>query len=443
MIGGNQAAVAVQRLIAESSLAGERMVSIARLVFCVVVGGRSAFYWLFTDADHRLERAWLAYPTLAVVIVFSLAVLGGGVPARRVGLVIHLSVSMDVVVTFLHLLPNSVWPGPGFLGAPFLIDTAVILVVTMAAGVRQSPSAAALGGALSGLSLVGLAIADLAVGRATAVDLWRGYTMYAVLVAAVTALSLLIALRNRRLVESAASAALSADAAARGLRSVLRDHHDLRTVISSAQINADLLSRGVPRGGDEDRASTVAHLLEDLGELRRQLEYIKGRTVDELAVLEDRLPTEVARSIADVIAALGPRFPRVALEASVEASRPALVSGGGAGLRHILANLIVNACEGDGVRGASRVEVRAREEDARILIELVDDGPGLPAQVLAATPGQAASTKPAGAGLGIGLTAVRVKASRGQVSWSNRDEGGARIVVELPVAPDLPDLTAG
>jgi signal transduction histidine kinase len=433
------AAAAIQRSMVESSLSGERVLSIARLVFCAAVVVRSAFYWALSDADRVLERAWISYPTVLLVVLFSLAVLRARGRHRSPSLVIHLSVALDLVVTFAHLLPNSLWPGPGFLGAPFLIDTAVILVVTVAAGLRQSVTAAALGGGLSGLALVGLAIADMTSGVARPIDLARGYTMYAVLVGAVTSLSLLITLRNRRLIETAARAAVAAESAGRGLRSVLRDHHDLRTVISSAQINADLLARGLGSGrvaGDAP-AGTVAHLLEDLSEIRQQLEQLKGRTLEELAALEERQPATVGRSIADVVSALAARFPRVAFQASsVDLVSSALVAGGGPGLRRILANLTVNACEGDGSRGASRVELRARVSEARVIIEILDDGPGLPEHIVAGVAGEAPSSKPAGAGLGIGLVAGLVRASGGRIAWSNRPKGGAWVVVDLPAAPE-------
>jgi signal transduction histidine kinase len=433
------ATAAIQRSMVESSLAGERVLSIARLFFCAAMVVRSALYWALTDPDHVVERALISYPTVALVVVFSLAVLRAKGRHRSPSLVIHLSVALDLVVTFVHLLPNSLWPGPGFQGAPFLIDTAVILVVTVAAGLRQSVTAAALGGGLSGLALVGLAIADMASGVARPVDLARGYTMYGVLVGVVTSLSLLIALRNRRLIETAARAAVAAESAGRGLRSVLRDHHDLRAVISSAQINADLLARGMrpDRVAGDAPAGTVANLLEDLGEIRQQLEQLRGKTLEELAALEERQPATVGRSIADVVSALAARFPRVAFRASgVDRSSSALVAGGGAGLRRILANLTINACEGDGSRGASEVELRARVTDARVIIDILDDGPGLPDHVVAGVPGEAPSTKPAGAGLGIGLVAGLVKASGGRIAWSNRPQGGAWVVIDLAAAPE-------
>ena len=434
--GTENAEKAVQRTITEAALAGERAVSVARLVFCAVVGARATWYWLFTDAHHKLERAWMSYPALAAAIALSLAVLLGRTRTWRAGVVLHLSVATDALVAFVVLVPNALWPGPGYQGAPFLIDTSALLVLTMAAGLRHSRSAAALAGGLNGAALAGLAIADHAAAGISDVDLLRGYTMYGLLLVTVAALALIIARRTRALVERAARAAVAAERAGDGLRALLHGHHDLRTVIASAQINADLLARRLgPRAPtDENMDAMVAHLREDLGELRAQVEQVKGRALEELAGLEARTPVAVDPTLADVIAALAPRFPRVAIEADGGA-RSVLVAGGPQSLRRIVANLVINACEGDGRRAARRVDVRARESGAKtIAIEILDDGPGLPAHVLAVPPGEGLSTKPVGTGVGIGLVDGLVRASGGSLSWTNREGGGARVVVELPAA---------
>ncbi|KAB2896640.1 MAG: hypothetical protein F9K40_14145 [Kofleriaceae bacterium] len=185
-----------------------------------------------------------------------------------------------------------------------------------------------------------------------------------------------------------------------------------------------------PGAGDAASTGRGAWVLAD----RAQVEQVKGRALEELAGLEARTPVAVDPTLADVIAALAPRFPRVAIEADGGA-RSVLVAGGPQSLRRIVANLVINACEGDGRRAARRVDVRARESGAKtIAIEILDDGPGLPAHVLAVPPGEGLSTKPVGTGVGIGLVDGLVRASGGSLSWTNREGGGARVVVELPAA---------
>ena len=424
--------LALERTITESALGGERVVSIVRLVFCVAVAVRSAWLWGGTELayGHEAERAWIAFPALGVAIAFSIAVLAG-LGRQRTRAVLHASVALDAVVAFVALLPNALWPAPPYQGAPFMIDLSVVLLLTVAAGLRHAATAAVLGGALNAIAYLGLVAVDVRVLGADRVAAnLAPYTAYGVMLIGAAGVALVIAVRTRRLVERAARTAIAADEAAAGLRAVLHDHHDLRTVVTSAQINADLLARRGEAGGD-----AVGQLREDLDELRRQLDQVKGRALEELAALDARQPAPIGEATAHVLAALRPRFPDVALDAAADTAPPALVAGGAATLRRIIANLIVNACEGDGTRGARRVSISTRKAAASaVAIEVVDDGPGLPGHVIATAPGQAVSTKPLGLGFGIGLVDGLVRASGGTVSWTNQQGGGACVLVELPAA---------
>ena len=204
--------------------------------------------------------------------------------------------------------------------------------------------------------------------------------MFRALLAIATALAIVIATGFLRLVERGARAAEQAAQAGDGLRSVLRDHHDLRTVLMSAQINADLVARQVG-------APAVANLREDLGEIRDQIEGVKARALEELAALEEPRPVEIHAAATEVVASLRSRFPGVDLSVEAAPTLVAQVAGGVPALRRILGNLLVNACEGDGQRRARHVELRAHGDATGGHIEIVDAGPGLPAEVLGRPPG--------------------------------------------------------
>jgi two-component system C4-dicarboxylate transport sensor histidine kinase DctB len=79
-----------------------------------------------------------------------------------------------------------------------------------------------------------------------------------------------------------------------------------------------------------------------------------------------------------------------------------------------------------------RIEARARDE--RAILTLTDTGPGIRADILARLFEPFVTSKPAGAGLGLGLviSAQLVRAAGGTLRASNRDEGGACFVVDLP-----------
>jgi signal transduction histidine kinase len=439
---------AVRDLMHASALAGERVVAWARLAFCTAVGARAAYLWGATSLaqGHEAERAWIAFPAFGAGILFSIAVLTrlGGLGRRgRIEPLLHASVTLDAVLTFVALLPNVLWPSAEYRGLPFMIDLSALLVLAITAGLRHSTSAAILAGVLNLASFAVLTAADRAVSGDRIPAAAAHYTIWGLMLAAAVAIGLVIAVRTRSLVERAATAAVAAERAGRGLRTILRDHHDLRTVITSAQLNADLLARDLARAHDPADGAAVDHLRGDLGDLRCQLERVKARAFEELAELEAATPVAVTAVAAEVAAAMRLRFPATAITVGAAAGggdgdrhgeTVATVAGGAATLRRILGNLIANACEGDGRRAAAHVTIAARRNGGGAVdVVIADDGPGLPPHALTA-PGEASSTKPTGAGLGMGIVVGLVKASGGSVRWSNPETGGARVVVELPSA---------
>ena len=81
---------------------------------------------------------------------------------------------------------------------------------------------------------------------------------------------------------------------------------------------------------------------------------------------------------------------------------------------------------------------RARSQNGRALISFSDTGPGIRADILLRLFEPFVTTKPAGAGLGLGLviSAQLVRAVGGTLRAANRAEGGACFIVDLPAAAE-------
>jgi two-component system C4-dicarboxylate transport sensor histidine kinase DctB len=103
----------------------------------------------------------------------------------------------------------------------------------------------------------------------------------------------------------------------------------------------------------------------------------------------------------------------------------------------VLVNLMRNAI--DAMQDSPRrvLRITARVEGARAILSVTDTGPGIPGDILPRLFEPFVSSKPAGAGLGLGLviSAQLVRAFGGTLQASNRDQGGASFVVDLPSAP--------
>jgi two-component system NtrC family sensor kinase len=106
-------------------------------------------------------------------------------------------------------------------------------------------------------------------------------------------------------------------------------------------------------------------------------------------------------------------------------------------LQQVVLNLLTNAEQAllqD--RGQGKVKIKTRmAEGRRIVVEISDDGPGVPRGIASRIFDPFFTTKPPGVGTGLGLSIVYgiVKRHRGEVTFENQSGGGARFVVELPV----------
>jgi signal transduction histidine kinase len=182
----------------------------------------------------------------------------------------------------------------------------------------------------------------------------------------------------------------------------------------------------------------VASLRGTLGRLAVAIQETRelGREVPLPAAGLEAVPAlALAR---ETVAALAPRYPQVAFSCRATSRHAeqgaAAVGGGGASLRRIIENLATNACEGNGTRGARRVEVVvSAEPEARLLaIEVRDDGPGFPPALLARPIAPFAGTKTGGNGLGLYVAERLARASGGLLRRENLSEGGGRVTVYLP-----------
>jgi C4-dicarboxylate-specific signal transduction histidine kinase len=116
----------------------------------------------------------------------------------------------------------------------------------------------------------------------------------------------------------------------------------------------------------------------------------------------------------------------------------------GTELHQLWTNLLDNAADAlaTSERGERTVRVRTRADDAGIVVEISDSGPGVPPELAAKIFHPHFTTKAAGKGTGLGLDIVaRVVAHHHGTVTCESDATGARFVVRLPIAQ--PPAAAG
>ena len=139
---------------------------------------------------------------------------------------------------------------------------------------------------------------------------------------------------------------------------------------------------------------------------------------------------DVISGLQNTLTILGPRLKNVSLSREYEKNLPAIPGRGGE-LNQVWTNLIDNAI--DAVDGRGSITVRAYAEGARVVVEVVDDGPGIPraAQVHVFEPFY--TTKDIGSGTGLGLAIVRrIVTDHGGEIFVQSEPGETCFTVRLP-----------
>ena len=96
-------------------------------------------------------------------------------------------------------------------------------------------------------------------------------------------------------------------------------------------------------------------------------------------------------------------------------------------------NLLLNAAQATG--GCGVIEVSVAQQDGFCVIEIADDGPGIPPHVREKVFRPFFSTKPGGTGLGLANARRVVEEHGGSIGIDCPDRGGTRVIVRLPAAP--------
>ncbi|WP_396624198.1 ATP-binding protein [Luteitalea sp.] len=162
------------------------------------------------------------------------------------------------------------------------------------------------------------------------------------------------------------------------------------------------------------------------------VQAVKGFThMDQAPAAE---PLDLAMNLGNTVTVLKSKARRksIAVTIVVEPELPHVVGFVGE-LNQIWANLIDNAL--DAVAENGRVDVTARHERGHVVVRIVDNGPGIPPEVLSRMFEPFFTTKPVGQGTGLGLDIVRRLLSHNNADIDvESTPGHTEFRVSLPIA---------
>lgn len=197
--------------------------------------------------------------------------------------------------------------------------------------------------------------------------------------------------------------------------------HDLRSPLTAMRVRAEMVD------DEETRDSLVASVEEMQSMVEATLTFARGLTGSE-----DAETVDIGAFLKSLQADMLTRFelaPGPVVHARIRPNA----------LRRALRNVIENA-----ERYGGNPEVRVYIQNEEFIVTVDDAGPGIPATELERVFDpffrleQSRSLETGGHGLGLSIARTIIRAHGGDISLSNREEGGLRALIAIPFADNQP-----
>jgi nitrogen-specific signal transduction histidine kinase len=219
--------------------------------------------------------------------------------------------------------------------------------------------------------------------------------------------------------------------------------HELKNPLAGIEVMAGLLRRQVPDSADAQSLladimseaklanAIVVEMLEFVRPIRLQMEQTDIREVVQQSVT--LAEGKASRGDISLKLDLGPDLP--------------MLDGDFHQLCQVFSNLVINAFEA--LEGRGRITIKAAVEavapdpafsadppmpSRAVVVDVIDNGPGVPAELSDRIFVPFFTTKPKGSGLGLPIVRKIVDAHEGRIDLSSHVDTGTRFRVTLPVS---------
>jgi two-component system, OmpR family, sensor kinase len=213
--------------------------------------------------------------------------------------------------------------------------------------------------------------------------------------------------------------------------------HELRTPLTSVLANLELLEAEL-QGEDREIAGSALRSTQRMRRLVGDLLFLARADAGQ-STPATLAPTDLTGVVREVVAETAPLV--ASHEVSVDAAESVRVEGSPDDLHRLALNLIQNAVAH--TPPGTRVTASVRQENGRAILEVTDDGPGVPDDVRDRVFDRfvrghgdgrgAAGLGGRGSGLGLAIVQAVAEAHGGSVELREAPGGGALFRVTLPV----------
>jgi two-component system, OmpR family, sensor kinase len=212
--------------------------------------------------------------------------------------------------------------------------------------------------------------------------------------------------------------------------------HELRTPLTSILANLELLQTSLEEPEHEDERVMVDSALRSSGRMSRLVTDLLLLARADAGRIGARTRCDLAEAAGNAAAEVAPTIGE--RELRIENDRPLPVDGSPDELHRMVLNLLDNAVRH--TPPGATIELRLRAEGPDAVLEVADDGPGVPPELREQiferfVRGDGPADTAVGGGSGLGLAIVRAVASShgGRAEAGDSEQGGALFRVRLPL----------
>ncbi len=201
--------------------------------------------------------------------------------------------------------------------------------------------------------------------------------------------------------------------------------HEVRNPLGAIELFVSLLADQV-----SDRPESreyIAQIRHSITRLNATVNNILHFSADRKIV---RTPCNLHAIINECVGALPVRLEN-GCPIELRLSANPFLEGSECGLRQVITNLVTNALQATRYTGHVVIETENGAED-EVVIRVRDNGPGIPADILATIFEPFVTSKNEGTGLGLAIVAQIVQQHDGAVTARNLPERGAEFSVTIP-----------
>jgi two-component system OmpR family sensor kinase len=213
--------------------------------------------------------------------------------------------------------------------------------------------------------------------------------------------------------------------------------HELRTPLTSVLANLELLQASLRDPGQAEDREVVDSALRSSRRMSRLVGDLLLLARADAGRLDRRRRCDLAEVAGDAAAEAAPLIGERTLV--VDNDRPLRVEGSPDELHRMILNLLDNAARHTPPR--SRIELGLRAEGGQAVVEVADDGPGIPAAMreqifsrFVRGEGPADTAGGSGTGLGLAIVGAVVESHGGTVEAVASESGGALFRARIPLA---------